>query len=129
MENSIDMSVKEAIAPPSDDEDVKDMAAAKRLRSDSCFSFMEISMEPGIKSLKQLDSKKFKDEIKRWAKKVVTYARQTACSISKSMQNLNEVLIQSENWFGMTKLDAATTNLCMLPEPSGGVKRGGSTLM
>ncbi|KAM7471808.1 hypothetical protein LguiA_009991 [Lonicera macranthoides] len=53
---------------------------AKRQHSDSCLSsFMEISMEPpGIKSLKHLDSKKFKASIKRWAKAVVSYARQVS---------------------------------------------------
>lgn len=52
-------------------------STAKRQRSDSCFSFMEISIEPsGIKSLKHLNSKKFKSEIKRWAKAVTSYARQ-----------------------------------------------------
>lgn len=50
----------------------------KRQRTDRCFSFMEITIEPGTKSLKHLDSKKFKSEIKRWAKAVVTYARQVS---------------------------------------------------
>ncbi|MFS7974432.1 hypothetical protein Hanom_Chr09g00868671 [Helianthus anomalus] len=50
----------------------------KRQRYDRCFSFMEISMDPGIKSLKRLDSRKFKSEIQRWAKAVVRYARQVS---------------------------------------------------
>lgn len=69
------------IAPSSTDhhgEIVKRNDTVKRSRSDSCFSFMEISIEPGIKSLKHLDSKKFKNQIKKWAKKVVTYARQVS---------------------------------------------------
>ncbi|CAK7356815.1 unnamed protein product [Dovyalis caffra] len=51
--------------------------SAKRRRSDRCFSFNEISIEPG-KSLKDLDSNKFKIDIKRWAKAVVAYARQVS---------------------------------------------------
>ncbi|KAI3786155.1 hypothetical protein L1987_45286 [Smallanthus sonchifolius] len=51
---------------------------AKKQRYDRCFSFMEISMDPGIKSLKRLDSRKFKLEIQRWAKAVVRYARQVS---------------------------------------------------
>ncbi|MFS7974429.1 hypothetical protein Hanom_Chr09g00868641 [Helianthus anomalus] len=42
-----------------------------------CFS-MEIRIDPGIKSLKRLDSRKFKFEIQRWAKAVVRYARQVS---------------------------------------------------
>ncbi|KAF2301995.1 hypothetical protein GH714_031178 [Hevea brasiliensis] len=53
-----------------------DPAAAKRGRFGRCFSVeQEISIEPG-KSLKDLDSNKFKADIKRWAKAVVAYARQ-----------------------------------------------------
>ncbi|KAL2493213.1 ESCRT-related protein CHMP1A [Abeliophyllum distichum] len=48
----------------------------KRRRFNSCFSFMEISIDPGAKSLNHLDSEKFKNSIKKWAKAVVTYARQ-----------------------------------------------------
>ncbi|KAK4736130.1 hypothetical protein R3W88_010391 [Solanum pinnatisectum] len=55
-----------------------DEAAAKRGRFNSCFSFMEISIDPGMKSLKHLDSKQFKEEIKKWAKSVVSYARQVS---------------------------------------------------
>ncbi|KAJ6711764.1 hypothetical protein OIU79_008069 [Salix purpurea] len=54
-----------------------DQVSAKRRRSDRCFSFKEISIEPG-KSLKHMDSNKFKIEIKRWAKAVVAYARQVS---------------------------------------------------
>ncbi|KAK2983842.1 hypothetical protein RJ640_008518 [Escallonia rubra] len=53
---------------------------AKRQRVDRCFSFMEVSVDPGIKSLKHLDSKKFKNQIRRWAKAVVGYARQDSTS-------------------------------------------------
>ncbi|KAK3009330.1 hypothetical protein RJ639_014471 [Escallonia herrerae] len=49
---------------------------AKRQRVDRCFSFVEVSVDPGIKSLKHLDSTKFKNQIRRWAKAVVGYARQ-----------------------------------------------------
>ncbi|KAL8230307.1 hypothetical protein R6Q57_000086 [Mikania cordata] len=51
---------------------------AKKQRHDRCISFMEISIDPGIKSLKRLDSRKFKSEIKRWSKTVVRYARQVS---------------------------------------------------
>ena len=50
---------------------------AKRGRFDRCFSFVEISVEPG-KSVKDMDSSKLKAEIKRWAKAVVAYARQVS---------------------------------------------------
>lgn len=53
-------------------------SSAKHARFDSCFSFKEINVDSGIKSLKHLDSKKFKDEIRRWAKRVVSYARQVS---------------------------------------------------
>lgn len=55
-----------------------DETAAKRGSFNRCFSFMEISIDPGMKSLKHVDSKKFKEEIKKWAKTVVTYARQVS---------------------------------------------------
>ena len=70
------MSVKKA--PLNDKKAIKandHASASKRVRFDRCFSFAEISIEPG-KSLKDLDSNKFKSEIKRWAKAVVAYARQ-----------------------------------------------------
>uniref|UniRef100_A0A5B7C4B9 Uncharacterized protein n=1 Tax=Davidia involucrata TaxID=16924 RepID=A0A5B7C4B9_DAVIN len=78
-ENSIGKSVKEAVAASNGEVvDCEDRSTAKRQQVGRCFSFMEISIEPGIKSLKHLDSKKFKTEIKRWAKAVVTYARQVS---------------------------------------------------
>ncbi|KAL8113753.1 hypothetical protein AgCh_020880 [Apium graveolens] len=57
---------------------VEGKETVKRARSDNCFTFMEVSIEPGIKSLKRLDSKKLKIQIKKWAKAVVTYARQVS---------------------------------------------------
>ncbi|KAL0319344.1 UNVERIFIED_CONTAM: hypothetical protein Sangu_2090600 [Sesamum angustifolium] len=59
----------------------------KRRRSTSCFSFMEISIDPGVKSLKHLDSQKLKDEIKKWAKAVVTYARQVSQHFGSSRRS------------------------------------------
>ncbi|KAL8149711.1 hypothetical protein AgCh_006649 [Apium graveolens] len=56
----------------------------KRARSDNCFTFMEVSIESGIKSLKHLDSKKLKIQIKKWAKAVVTYARQVSDHVGSS---------------------------------------------
>ncbi|KAF2323534.1 hypothetical protein GH714_035950 [Hevea brasiliensis] len=54
-----------------------DPVTAKRRRFGRCFSAMQIHIQPG-KSLKDLDSNKFKAEIKRWAKAVVAYARQVS---------------------------------------------------
>lgn len=54
-----------------------DVCTAKRGSFDRCFSFMEISTEPG-KSLKDMDSEKLKSGIRRWAKAVVAYARQVS---------------------------------------------------
>lgn len=72
------MSVKYPLALGDDEAVVGDGDVnAKRRRFDHCFSFMEISMEPGS-SLKDMDSNKLKTEIKRWAKAVVIYARQVS---------------------------------------------------
>lgn len=84
------MSVKQNIAPPINGEDQiinKHDVSDKRRRFDRCFSFMEISIEPGTSSLKDLDSNKFKEEIKRWAKAVVAYARQVSGRLSGSMRS------------------------------------------
>ncbi|KAM1826079.1 hypothetical protein ACFX13_025474 [Malus domestica] len=54
-----------------------DVVAAKRTRFHRCFSFIEVSTEPG-KSLKDMDSEKLKSGIMRWAKAVVEYARQVS---------------------------------------------------
>ncbi|XP_047342724.1 uncharacterized protein LOC124946196 [Impatiens glandulifera] len=59
---------------------------AKSQRFDRCLSlpFAEIKIEPtSIKSLKHLDSTKFKLEIKKWAKSVAKYARQYAMVTDK----------------------------------------------
>jgi predicted component of type VI protein secretion system len=42
------------------------------------FPAMELNLEPG--SLKELSPEKIKEEIKRWAKAVVAYARQLSFS-------------------------------------------------
>ncbi|KAL6956795.1 hypothetical protein U1Q18_006519 [Sarracenia purpurea var. burkii] len=80
------MSLKDD-APANDGEVVERDGAGKRRRSDRCFPFVEISIEPGIKSLKSLDSPKFKSEIKRWAKAVVTYARQVSGRFGSSRRS------------------------------------------
>ena len=77
------MSVKTRLALSEDNKPEKGDSGyndvdAKRRRFDRCFSFMEISIEPGSSSLKDLDSDKLKTEIKRWAKAVVAYARQVS---------------------------------------------------
>lgn len=56
---------------------LKGQKPSKRRPFDRCFSSVEVSMEPG-KQLKDMDSNKLKDEIKRWAKAVVAYARQVS---------------------------------------------------
>ncbi|GMI91787.1 hypothetical protein HRI_002848000 [Hibiscus trionum] len=56
----------------------------KRGSFNRCFSFMEVPMEPAVSSLKELDSNKFKAEIKRWAKAVVRYARQVSGRLGRS---------------------------------------------
>ncbi|GAV80266.1 hypothetical protein CFOL_v3_23727 [Cephalotus follicularis] len=78
------MSVKKSPALNKDKE-VKRNASSKRRRLDSCLPFMEIKIEAAAagsssssSSLKKVDSSKFKDEIKRWAKAVVAYARQVS---------------------------------------------------
>ncbi|XP_050234708.1 uncharacterized protein LOC126682957 [Mercurialis annua] len=56
-----------------------DRVNAKRGLFRRCFSHVEIvKIEPGTKSLKELDSFKLKAEIRRWAKAVVAYARQVS---------------------------------------------------
>ncbi|GFP86098.1 hypothetical protein PHJA_000753700 [Phtheirospermum japonicum] len=59
----------------------------RRSRSNGCFSFTEISIDPNVKSLKHLDSQKFKDGIKKWAKAVVTYARQVSHHFGSSRKS------------------------------------------
>lgn len=77
--SSIGRAVSKTVSIKKHDGDiVKGKEIVKRSRSDSCFSSIEVSMEPGIKSLKRLDSKKFKAQIKKWAKTVATYARQVS---------------------------------------------------
>ncbi|KAJ7951665.1 2,3-bisphosphoglycerate-dependent phosphoglycerate mutase [Quillaja saponaria] len=73
------MSVKKSLSLNNGKEVIikGDDQTAKRSRYDRCFSFMEISVEPG-KQLKEMDSNKLKNEIKRWAKAVVAYARQVS---------------------------------------------------
>ncbi|KAH6773442.1 hypothetical protein C2S52_003671 [Perilla frutescens var. hirtella] len=66
---------------------------SKRRRSsysNRCFSFVEISIDPGVKSLKQLDSDKFKEGIKKWAKAVVTYARQVSQHFGSSRKSSSD---------------------------------------
>ncbi|GMI99374.1 hypothetical protein HRI_003606700 [Hibiscus trionum] len=51
--------------------------------------FMEVPTEPGVSSLKELDSNKLKAEIKRWAKAVVGYARQLSGRLGRSSRKSN----------------------------------------
>lgn len=57
---------------------IYDTDAKGRRQLNGCLYFMEISIDPGVKSLKHLDSQKLKGEIKKWAKAVVTYARKVS---------------------------------------------------
>lgn len=61
-------------------EAVEEGESPKRARFDRCFSGIEFRME--AKPLKELDPENLKKEIKRWAKAVVTYARQLSGSFS-----------------------------------------------
>ncbi|GMH14102.1 hypothetical protein Nepgr_015943 [Nepenthes gracilis] len=77
--SSAAMSVKEAIDHGNTANTItkmKEAVSTKRRRIDSPTAFMEIEIDPRGKSLKDCDSDKLKDEIKRWAKAVVAYARQ-----------------------------------------------------
>lgn len=75
------MSVKKKVGIENTD-DVKsrgeDVFGSKRRRFSGCFSFKEVSIEPAGSRLKEVDSNKLKDEIRRWAKAVVAYARQVS---------------------------------------------------
>ncbi|WOK99229.1 hypothetical protein Cni_G07941 [Canna indica] len=66
------MSVDENLAAP--EEKVQVGGGGRRAAFDGCFSGLELAMEAG--PLKELDPEKLKNEIKRWAKAVVAYARQ-----------------------------------------------------
>lgn len=85
------MSVKKTLSLNSSkavkvNDQIDDQVTTKRRRTDRCLSFAEISIEPG-KSLKHLDSKKFKNDIKRWAKAVVAYARQVSGRFGSSRRS------------------------------------------
>ncbi|XP_022715089.1 uncharacterized protein LOC111274599 [Durio zibethinus] len=85
----ITMSVKKTVALDNGDEAVKSYVTGsnkKRRSFNRCFSFMEVSMEP-VSSLNDLDSNKFKAEIKRWAKAVVAYARQVSDRFGSSRKS------------------------------------------
>ncbi|KAK8664327.1 hypothetical protein V6N13_084123 [Hibiscus sabdariffa] len=76
------MSVKKTRAPNNGNDAVESNVTdknRKNRRFSQCFSFKEVHVEP-VSSLKDLDSTKFKAEIKRWAKAVVAYA----CQVSES---------------------------------------------
>ncbi|WCJ39609.1 hypothetical protein M5689_020586 [Euphorbia peplus] len=68
-------------------------SSSKRRKTSRCFSFMEIPMEQG-KTLKEMDSKKFKVEIKKWTKAVVAYARQVSDRFGSSRKNDDQELSQ-----------------------------------
>ncbi|KAI4324770.1 hypothetical protein MLD38_030226 [Melastoma candidum] len=65
----------------------------RRRKEVGCFSFKEVSIRPETAtSLEDVDSTKLKDEIRRWAKAVVAYARQVSSGrfgISKSSSGHN----------------------------------------
>ncbi|KAL8118702.1 hypothetical protein AgCh_016276 [Apium graveolens] len=77
-ESSIGRAVSQTVSINKHDSGiVQGKEIVKRSRSHGCFSSIQVSIEPG-KSLKRLDSKKFKAQIKKWAKTVATYARQVS---------------------------------------------------
>ncbi|KAE8674137.1 FBD-associated F-box protein [Hibiscus syriacus] len=83
------MSVNKTLALNNGDQVVKSNVTdtnRKRRRFNQCFSFKEVQVEP-VSSLKDLDSTKFKAEIKRWAKAVVAYARQASGKFREHQEN------------------------------------------
>lgn len=87
---SASVSFKEASSPLESIKTSGDGSKKRRTNSNRCFSFVEISIDPGVKSLKQLDSDKFKDGIKKWAKVVVTYARQVSQHFGSSRKSSSD---------------------------------------
>ncbi|KAF3328320.1 hypothetical protein FCM35_KLT06926 [Carex littledalei] len=63
----------------------------------SIFPGMEFNLEPG--PLKELSPEKIKEEIKRWAKAVVTYARQLSFEehyrLQKDLTSTRALLVQN----------------------------------
>ncbi|OMO66386.1 hypothetical protein COLO4_30598 [Corchorus olitorius] len=87
------MSVKKTVAPDGGESAVVNKNNVVTTRTNTkrgsfkrCFSFVEVSMEP-VSSLSELDSNKFKAEIKRWAKAVVAYARQVSGRLGSSRKS------------------------------------------
>ena len=76
------MSVKKALSLNHSDA-AKGGGGAKRGRFGRFLSCKEISVEPG-KTLKEMDSNRLKAEIKRWAKAVVSYARQVSSRFGRA---------------------------------------------
>ncbi|GMH14238.1 hypothetical protein Nepgr_016079 [Nepenthes gracilis] len=72
-----EMSIKEAIDYSSTTTIAKkkDALSTKRRRIGSSSAFMEIEIDQGGQSLSDIDSDRLKDDIKRWARAVVAYAR------------------------------------------------------
>ncbi|OMO70884.1 hypothetical protein CCACVL1_18607 [Corchorus capsularis] len=88
------MSIKKTVAPAGGESavvnknnvEITRANTKKSRRFNRCFSFVEVSMEP-VSSLSELDSNKFKAEIKRWAKAVVAYARQVSGRLGSSRKS------------------------------------------
>ncbi|KAG6507457.1 uncharacterized protein LOC121983035 [Zingiber officinale] len=75
-----DLEAAAAAAVPASGDDDAASAAGRRRRDGSsvyerCVSGLEFALEAG-RPLRELDPEKIKEEIKRWAKAVVAYARQ-----------------------------------------------------
>ncbi|KAL1538257.1 hypothetical protein AAHA92_27021 [Salvia divinorum] len=86
-EHSFGKSASFRESVPETDKNSGHGAKKRRTSSSSCFSFMEISIDPGVKSLKHLDSDKLKEGIKKWAKAVATYARQVSQRLGSSRRS------------------------------------------
>ncbi|GMI78048.1 hypothetical protein HRI_001474100 [Hibiscus trionum] len=89
------MSVKRSVGVEDNgDKAIRSIASSRSKRAgrsfNRCFSFMEVPTEPGVSSLKELDSNKLKAEIKRWAKAVVGYARQLSGRLGRSSRKSNQ---------------------------------------
>lgn len=68
--------------------DTTEKEPPKIVTSEQCFSALELVVEAG--TLKDLDPEMLKNEIKRWAKAVVTYARQLSFSAICNDDSVNE---------------------------------------
>ncbi|KAG9131148.1 hypothetical protein Leryth_020140 [Lithospermum erythrorhizon] len=97
LEKSFIMSAKE-VMDSNNGRLIKNPSATKQGRFNRCFSFPAISIDPAVKSLKHVDSRKLKCQIRRWAKAVVTYARQLS-DRQKSSRNFPLLFVDVNEFY------------------------------